>query len=223
MDQRRRRDSGPAADGPSPEQYLGQLTGQLADLIAEAKAKLPDELLDEWLQRSEERLSAIDRRKHALARASWREQEIYRRLCVLAQWDGLDRAVQQPVPLAKALERLLRSLPIGRFVGECCARIEYIMNPGSEDEAFGRGLSSDTYSFDEVHDTICRLENRRMLVRYGMKASQLCFLVFRSPISAEFAQRILAHVRPEALKGTFGSTGSQTRLRGSSCGAEGTS
>lgn len=198
MDKRRRRDSGPVSDGPSSQQDLGQLTAQFADLIAEAQAKLPDELFDEWLRRSEERLAAAARRKHTLSRASWREQEIYRRLCVLAQWDGMDPAVKQPVSLAKELERLLRSLPIGRFVGECCARAEYIMNPGSEDEASERGLSSETYSFDEVHETICRLEKRRMLVRYGIKARQLCFLVFRSPVSSEFVQQVLAHVPPEA-------------------------
>lgn len=223
MDKRRRRDSGPAADGPSPQQDLGQLTEQFAGLIDEAQAKLPDELFDEWLRRCEERLGAKDRRKHALARASWREQVIYQRLCALAEWDAMDLAVKQPVSLTKELERLLHSLPLGRFVGECYARVEYIMNPGSEDEASDRELSSETYSFDEVHETIRRLEKRRMLVRYGIKARQLCFLVFRSPISAEFAHQILAHVRPEALKGTFGSTGSQPRLGRSSCGAEGTS
>lgn len=223
MDKRRRRDSGPVADGPSPQQDLGQLTAQFAGLIAEAQAKLPAELFDEWLRRSEERLSATDRRKHTLARASWREQVIYQRLCALAEWDAMDLAVKQPVSLTKELERLLHSLPLCRFVGECYSRVEYIMNPGTEDEASDRGFSSQTYSFDEVRETIRRLEKRRMLVRYGMKGRQLCFLVFRSPVSAEFVQQILAHVRPEVLEGTFGSTGSQPRLGRSSCGAEGTS
>lgn len=183
---------------PAKELALARLTAAQADLIATAKKTLPTELFAEWTQRAQERLGAVDFRKRPLLHALGDNTRVYRRLLTLAQWDLMDLTVPHPLRLSPGLDRLLRSLPLGLFVGECCARMEYLTNGPPEDAAVAAAFG-EIFSPGEVQEAVQRLEDRRLLVRYAVKARRVCFLVFSRQVSAEFTQALLRHVRPEVL------------------------
>lgn len=100
---------------------------------------------------------------------------------------------QPPPEIPTALASLLSTLPPGVFHGACQVPTEYLMN-GAPDRPGQR-----TYSYAAIQKSLRQLEKRRLVLRYAKNAGQLCFLLFKQPLSPQFARALRERIPADVL------------------------